>query len=287
MRIIAFLSQKGGCGKTTSCVNLAAALAGMGRRVLIVDLDSNACASLTFNAVAELEDSVAAALLGQRPLASLIQPTGVDGVWLVPGATNLSTVESMDIADATRIDADGHLSDIALALELERLDDGRFDYVFVDCPGGNMFVGRLALMACTEVIVPTAPAVYDLYAATPTLQLVLMAQEVRDGLPLFLGFLPNEVSKAGVPANVQTQLDQYDMPCFSPIRNSALLKSITGRPTVAQRVVVLARPDMPVAESYRQVAREIELGIEAARRTTVAVQTLQPAGTLELGNVNS
>lgn len=62
MRIIAFLSQKGGCGKTTACVNLAAALAGMSRRVLIVDLDSNACASLTFNAVASLESSVASAL---------------------------------------------------------------------------------------------------------------------------------------------------------------------------------------------------------------------------------
>ena len=275
MRIIAFLSQKGGCGKTTACVNLAAALAEMGRRVLIVDLDSNACASLTFNAVASLESSVASALLGQQRLTGLIRPTGLDRVWLAPGATNLSAVENMDIVDSARADDTGRLGDIALALELEQLDGERFDYVFIDCPGGHLFMGRLALMACMEVIVPTGLSVYDLYAATPTLQLILMAQQIRDGQPVFLGFLPNEASKAGVPAKMQAQLDQYEMPCFSPIRNSALLKSITGLPEVTQRVVVLARPDSPVAASFRQVAREIDLGIEAARRSAVEAPSLQ------------
>jgi chromosome partitioning protein len=276
VRIIAFLSQKGGCGKTTACVNLAAALAEMGRRVLIVDLDSNACASLTFNAVASLETSVASALLGQQQMADLIRPTGLDRVWLAPGATNLSAVENMDVTDSARADGTGHLADIALALELEQLDGEMFDYVFIDCPGGNLFMGRLALLACMEVIVPTGLSVYDLYAATPTLQLVLMAQQIRDGQPVFLGFLPNEASKAGVPAKMQAQLDQYEMPCFSPIRNSALLKSITGLPEVTQRVVVLARPDSPVAASFRQVAREIDLGIETARRSTsgAALQAL-------------
>jgi len=279
VRIIAFLSQKGGCGKTTACVNLAAALAGMGRRVLIVDLDSNACASLTFNAVASLESSVASALVGQQQLTGLIQPSGLDGVWLAPGATNLSAVENMDIAEPARADETGRLSDVALALELEQLDGGMFDYVFVDCPGGHLFMGRLALMACTEVIVPTGLAVYDLYAATPTLQLVLMAQEIRGGHPVFLGFLPNEAGKAGVPARIQAQLDLYEMPCFSPIRNSALLKSITGLPEVNQRVVVLARPDSPVAASFRQVAREIDLGIEAARRSAAEALSLPALST--------
>jgi chromosome partitioning protein len=276
VRTIAFLSQKGGCGKTTACVNLAAALAEMGRRVLIVDLDGNACASLTFNAVASLDSSVASALLGKQQLTGLIRPSGLDRVWLAPGATNLSAVENMDVTDSARADETGHLADIALALELERLDDEMFDYVFIDCPGGNLFMGRLALIACAEVIVPTGLSVYDLYAATPTLQLVLMAQQIRDGQPVFLGFLPNEASKAGVPAKMQAQLDQYEMPCFSPIRNSALLKSITGLPEITQRVVVLARPDSPVAASFRQVAREIDLGIETARRSTAgaALQAL-------------
>src|SRR5262245_61196619 len=159
MRTIAFLSQKGGCGKTTACVNLAAALTEMDRRVLIIDLDSNACASLTFNAVAAFENSVASALLGEQPLTPLIRPTGLDGVWLAPGATNLGAVENMTVADQARVEEGGHLNDDALTLELEQLDDSLYDYVFIDCPGGSLFIERLALMACSEVIVPTGLAV--------------------------------------------------------------------------------------------------------------------------------
>jgi cellulose biosynthesis protein BcsQ len=71
MRIVSFMSQKGGVGKSTACVNLAAVLAERGYRVLILDLDANACASQTFGAVGGPENSIAAALLGEHPLPSL------------------------------------------------------------------------------------------------------------------------------------------------------------------------------------------------------------------------
>ena len=108
MRTIAFYSLKGVCGKTTSCVNLAAALAEMGRRVLVVDLDANARASRTFSKVVGFDDSVGAALLAHKPLKAVIQPTDVAGVWLAPASAELRVIaQRRDIADPERVGEDG------------------------------------------------------------------------------------------------------------------------------------------------------------------------------------
>lgn len=272
MRIIAFISQKGGCGKTTSCVNLSVALAEAGRRVLIVDLDSNACSSRTLDVISTLDNSVGAVLLGDGSLASVIRATAIDRVWLVPGSTDLSVVEQVKQNQRGDGAMEGRrIGEITLARELDQLDSGQFDYVFLDCPGGYPLMQRMALLASSEVIIPTGLSVYDLYAATPTLQLILAARRARGkDLPLFLGFLPNGAGKAGVPKKMQGVLDTYSAPCFSPVRQSALLKSIAGAPKVEQRVILLARPEHAASASYRQVAREIEMGLEAARTVTQA-----------------
>jgi cellulose biosynthesis protein BcsQ len=260
MRKIAFLSQKGGCGKTTTCVNIAAALAAIGRRVLILDLDSNACASRTFEALENLETSLAAALLGLRPLAEVVRRTEIDNLWLVPGATDLHSLDDVEgILDPGRRDAYGRLSPVALKLELAQLNVAQFDYVFLDCPGGHPFIEHLVLLACDEVIIPTGLSVYDLYAATPTMQLILMAREARgDDKPEFLGFLPNGAGRRGVSRRVQNKLDQYALPCFTPIRHSDLIKTLAGMPTVPQRLMVLARPDSVITANFYQVAAEID-----------------------------
>lgn len=265
MRTIAFLSQKGGCGKTTSCVNLAVALAQMGRRVLLLDLDSNACTSLTFGFREGWDTSLVAALLGEQPLTQIIRETEVERVSLAPGAPGLSVLEQITDVASDRATESGHLSDIALALEMNELG-AAFDYVLLDCPGGHSFIHRLALLACNEVIVPTGLSVYDLYATIPTLQMIGTAKQIRDDKqPRFLGFLPNAATLRGIPRPLQAKLEQYDAPCFTPIRQSALLKTLPGWPTVPQRIMVLARPEHPVTGRYRQVAQEIDIGIEAAR----------------------
>src|SRR3989338_7926807 len=180
MRTIAFFSQKGGTGKTTSCVNVGAALAAMGRRVLIVDLDSNACASRTFGFIAAGASSVAAALCGTSSLMGVVQALPVANLWLAPGATELRALHLAGMtADPDRLDETGILRADLLAIEFARLGDDVFDYILIDCPGGNPFMDHTALLACDEVIVPTGLSVYDLYGATPTLTLIGQARQVR------------------------------------------------------------------------------------------------------------
>ncbi len=269
MQTIAFISQKGGCGKTTSCVNIAVALAELGRGVLIVDLDSNACASRTFEVIVTLDGSVGAALLGQRSLGGVIQTTPFEKLWLAPGSTDLSIIEQAQKGrNASQATGAERLSSSTLARELGELKGtGQFEYIFLDCPGGYPFMQRMALLASDGVIIPTGLSVYDLYAATPTLQLILAARRARrEDRPHFLGFLPNGAGKSGVPKKIQAVLNAYSAPCFSAVRHSALLKSIAGAPKVEQRIILAARPDHPVSASYRQVAQEIELGLGAARQ---------------------
>jgi cellulose biosynthesis protein BcsQ len=279
MRQIAFFSQKGGCGKTTACVNIAAALGGLGRRVLVMDLDSNACASRTFGVLETLENSIAAALLGLRPLACVVIDTAVPNVWLAPGATDLYTLDDAEgVRDASRLDASGRLSPIVLNLELSRLDPAQFDYVLLDCAGGHPFIAHLALLACDEVIIPTGLAVYDLYAATPAMHLILMAREARgDDKPDFLGFLPNGAGRQGVPDRIQAKLDQYALPCLPAIRHSELLKTLAGAHDVVKRFVVLSRPNTAVAASFQQAAQQIDSGV-------VAEPTIDRVEPVEVGN---
>ena len=244
----------------------------MGRRVLVIDLDSNACASRTFGVLEDLENSIAAALLGLRPLADVIIPTAIPNVWLSPGAADLHGLEdAAGFADANRLDISGRLSPIVLKLELEQLDPAQFDYVLLDCAGGHPFIAHLALLACDEVIIPTGLSVYDLYAATPAMHLILMAREVRgDDKPEFLGFLPNGAGRQGVSERIQSKLDQYALPCLSPIRHSELLKTLAGQQEILKRFVVLSRRKSAVAASFEQTAREIDGGVADEKPVEVA-----------------
>jgi chromosome partitioning protein len=224
IRKIAFYSQKGGTGKTTACGNIGAALAAMGRRVLIVDLGGNACASRIFGRIVGGAESVVAAFRGKAALASVVCETPIAALRLAPGSPELRTVQL-----AARLDEAGLLRADVFALELAQLGEDAFDYVLIDCPGGNPFMDHAALLACDEVIVPTGLSVYDLYGATPMLALIVQARKVRgDGRPRFLGFLPNGASKADAPPRLQAKLDSYRAPCFAAVRQSATLKTIAS-----------------------------------------------------------
>jgi chromosome partitioning protein len=273
MRVIAFMSTKGGVGKTTACVNVAVALARKGRRVLVVDLDSNACASAYFGVCAHLDESVGQALLGQCSLDAVTKPI-LPGLWLVPGSPDLLALE-MTLAGQAEMPQGAY----ALVEALAALEAGAYDYVLLDCPGGQVEMGQRALMAADEVVIPTGMSVVDLYAAAPTVKLVQDAQEFRAdaGRPTLLGFLPNAARKTGVPAKLRDILDQYDLPCFTPLRASALLRTVAMAKRLEQRCVVVSRPDSPVARSYLQVAEEIDLGIAAAR--ALAAQPAEPVAT--------
>ncbi len=147
--IIALVSRKGGVGKTTTAVNLSAALAEQGRRVLLVDLDPQASASLSLGVPRErLSPSSADVLLGGAPLAGLIRPTATENLSLVTASIDLQRADS-ELGVYSR--KESRLKS-ALAPVAER-----FDHILLDCPASLSILPVNALVASNAFIVPTTP----------------------------------------------------------------------------------------------------------------------------------
>jgi chromosome partitioning protein len=171
VRVTACTNQKGGVGKTTTVVNLAAYLALSGTRVLVVDLDpqGNATSGLGIDRRG-LDKSVYDALIARVPLADLIVPTAVPNLELLPSAPALSGAEVELVSVPAR--------ERRLSASLDELN-GRYDRVLIDCPPSLGLLTVNALTAADGVLIPIQTEYYALEGLS---QLVNTIRLVRESL---------------------------------------------------------------------------------------------------------
>ena len=146
-RVIALANQKGGVGKTTTAVNLAACLAEHGQDILIIDLDPQANATSALGIEKQPGHSVYAALLGESTLQEEIIGTMVKHLDLIPSELDLAGAE----VDIARQEHYLHCFQKAL---IPLLDENHYDYIFIDCPPSLGILTSNALTAAHAMVIP-------------------------------------------------------------------------------------------------------------------------------------
>jgi chromosome partitioning protein len=168
-RIIAVANQKGGVGKTTTAINLAAGLAEAGCRVLVVDLDPQGNAS-TGLGVEDRDWTTYDLILDDAPLEAVVQETEIGGLFVVPATVDLSSADIELISNEKR----SYL--LHDALRQTAIDSFELDFVLIDCPPSLNLLTVNAMVAAHSVLVPLQS---EFFALEGLSQLMLTIREVR------------------------------------------------------------------------------------------------------------
>ncbi|MEO8228491.1 MAG: ParA family protein [Chloroflexota bacterium] len=262
MRTLAVINHKGGAGKTTTSVNLAAAMGETGLKVLLLDLDPQGSAS---DWVGAHDDSrgMFDVFVGSVELSTLAQRTIVPGVDVIPASPWLVTAERTLLGDLAA----------SFVRAVNRLPDD-WDIVVADCPPSIAFLSVAALAAFREVLIPVETHAIALPGVA---SLVREMDQIRATLNPGLGpphILAGRVNRTVHSREVLAELRETygDMVLQATVRDSVRLAEAAG----LRLPITLSAHDSLAASDFRAVAAEVLSGVPAAAPAPAREE--QPAG---------
>jgi len=250
-RIIAIANQKGGVGKTTTAVNLGAAIAELGFRVLVVDLDpqGNATTGLGLNP-RDVSGSIYDVIMSNALVEDCVEPTSIKNLFVVPATVDLSGAEIELVPQISR--------ELKLRKALESIRD-QYDLIFIDCPPSLGLLTVNGLSAADDVIVPIQCEYYALEGLGQLLRNVSLVQANLNPLLDVRGIvLTMYDARTKLADQVVNEVREY---FGAKVYETVVPRTVrlSEAPSFGQPIIVFD-PTSRGAKAYRELAKEVSRG---------------------------
>jgi chromosome partitioning protein len=250
--IIAVANQKGGVAKTTTVIHLGAALAELGKRVLLVDLDPQGHLAEGFGIVSEqLQLEMSNVLEGSKRITDIIIPSIRPSLDLAPSNIRLSDMELTLVNVRFR--------EYKLKRALEPVTQ-RYDYIFLDCPPSLGLLTVNALIAADQVLVPMASEYYSMLGESQLMTTLQTLKNAANPNLQILGIIHTHHKRTlharEVVARTMTELGDHTRVFETPINDSTRFTEASGQ----GKTVFEIAPEIEGAQAYRAIAEEIARG---------------------------
>ena len=271
-KIVAFANQKGGVGKTTTCVNLASYVAAMGKKVLVVDLDpqGSATSGLGIDKTKDLK-TIYDLISGDTALDEVIKPTILEGLDVIPSTVDLAgaEIEMVHMPQREKI-VKGILDNVK----------EKYDFIMIDCPPSLGLITVNALTACNSVIIPMLCEYYSLIGITQLMNTIrLIKFHLNPTIDVEGVVMTMKDNRSNLTKQVSDEILKFfgKKVYFTYIpRNIRLAEAPShGEP------ILIYEPDSKGAESYLSLAEEF------LNRNKVSYETITKGTKIKLREVKN
>ncbi|VVB65361.1 Nitrogenase iron protein [uncultured archaeon] len=246
MWVVTVCNHKGGCGKTTTSINLAAYLALKGKKVLLIDLDPQGATSTGLGIDKwHLERHMYDVMVNETPLQEIVLPTEIPGLFIAPCNIDLSGAEPELASQIAR--------ELILKEKIQPLKD--FDYIIIDTPPSLWLLTINSLIPCSLLLIPLQSEFYALEGMSQLLKIVKMVETRLGSKPTRRVLLTMYDARTNLSKQVAEQVrDYFKDQVFQTIipRNVKLAEAPShGKP------ICLYDPESAGAEAYERLSEEV------------------------------